>query len=615
MKLRIVLWLHVAVLAVIAGRTYASQVSKVPILVLATRDNFGLFTAEILKAEGFNEFRLDSIGNTGVTLRYLKQFDIVILAETPITAVQKVMLSDFVSQGGNLIAFKPDQTLQDIFGVTITSDALVDPYVAVDQQSHIGRGITSQTLQVHGNADGYISKQGTVVATLFETGGKSTPFPAVLINDYLKGHAIVFSYNLAKSVVLTRQGNYRLAGQETDGIAGIRAMDMFTGGWVDTLNNCINQTDEHMRLLTHSIEKLATYTKPLPRLWYFPYSLKCVATFNNDGEDSEEASFEKQFKDVDSLGAKMTLYIKETDLVSSAWVTKWINRGFEISGHPDDTKQATHPDFQTMNGVVRDLNQRLHDRYGIDGMHTVVNHWFVWCGITIDNKMDFATQARIEEVNGIELDGNYAHYDNLSNQEHFLGASGYNQGHFTGSGIPMKFSDVAGNIIQVYQHLNSVYDQQYMEHKDQDGYFGSFKGSVDRSLDSGVYSYVSVKAHNNEYFFSKKPLAQMIAYAKKRGVPIWTEIELLDFLKVKDETSFSDISWKSGVLSFRINSPHPQNSQFGCMVPATHGQRKIKQVSLNGKLQPVTLETIKGIAYAMVPINPGFAYAVKVYYE
>ena len=32
-----------------------------PILVLATNANFGSYTGEILKAEGFNEFQIDSL--------------------------------------------------------------------------------------------------------------------------------------------------------------------------------------------------------------------------------------------------------------------------------------------------------------------------------------------------------------------------------------------------------------------------------------------------------------------------------------------------------------------------------------------------------------------------
>ena len=41
-----------------------------------------------------------------------------------------------------------------------------------------------------------------------------------------------------------------LAGQEKDGIKGLRAMDMFTNGWVDTSKNRLNHADEQMRLLS-----------------------------------------------------------------------------------------------------------------------------------------------------------------------------------------------------------------------------------------------------------------------------------------------------------------------------------------------------------------------------
>ena len=102
-------------------------------------------------------------------------------------------------------------------------------------------------------------------------------------------------------------------------------------------------------------------------------------------------------------------------------------------------------------------------------MLTVTNHWFVWCGKDEYGNSDFSAQARIEEKNGIRLDCNYAHYDNGSDKGHFLGAFGTSQGNYTGSGLAMKFADLRGNVINVYQQLNNVYDQQYMEHNDKDG--------------------------------------------------------------------------------------------------------------------------------------------------
>ena len=53
--------------------------SSAPILVLATSANFGTYTGEILKAEGFNEFIIDSLTDNKITPAYLTRFDIVIL--------------------------------------------------------------------------------------------------------------------------------------------------------------------------------------------------------------------------------------------------------------------------------------------------------------------------------------------------------------------------------------------------------------------------------------------------------------------------------------------------------------------------------------------------------
>ena len=108
----------------------------------------------------------------------------------------------------------------------------------------------------------------------------------------------------------------------------------------------------------------------------------------------------------------------------------------------------------------------------------------------------------------------------------------------------MKLADESGAVLNIYQHLNNVYDQQYMEHKDSLGFYNCFKGLMDRSLNNEVYSYISVKAHNNEYYFSKIPLMNMLNYARDNGIPVWTPVKLLDFLKAKDEAAFSKIKWK-----------------------------------------------------------------------
>src|SRR5450755_2064069 len=106
-----------------------------------------------------------------------------------------------------------------------------------------------------------------------------------------------------------------------------------------------------------------------------------------------------------------------------------------------------------------------------------------------------------------------------------------------------------------------------MEHKDQDGYYNCFKGLMDRSIDNEVYSYISVKAHNNEYYFSKIPLMESLDYANTRGIPVWTELKLLRFLEAKDEATLTGINWVNNRLSFKIRSSIKDSNGLTCMVP------------------------------------------------
>lgn len=586
-----------------------------PILILSADSSYAAYTGEILKTEGFNEYELHSFNNASITSKQLKKFDVIILTSMQLHDNQAAVLIAYVKDGGNLIVFMPEKKLYNLCGIENCGGQSGATYISIKNNTVIGNGLISKALQLHVSADKYVLKGGEVIASLYNNVSTPTEYPAVFTNDYGKGHVISFSYNLPQNISYTRQGNYRDAGKEMDGITGIRAMDLFTGGWVDTADNTVNQADEQMRLLSHSIEKLSSYKKPLPRFWYFPDTLKCLVTLNNDGEDNKEADFEKQFEDVDAKGAKMTLYIKEVGFISKDWVRRWAAKGFEMSGHPDDTKQATNPDWQTMDTVFKNLNKRLTTQYGIAPMRTVTNHWFVWCGKKVNGLPDFSAQVQIEEQNGILQDCNYAHYDNGSPQGHFLGPFGTNHGNYTGSGLTMKYANLQGNVINVYQHFNNVYDQQYMEHDDKDGFYNCFEGLVDRSLDSEVYSYVSVKAHNAEYDFSEKPLMKMLDYANNKGIPVWTEEKLLDFLLAKDEASFNNITWKQNTISFKIHSTLNHTNGITYMLPIIYSGKKIASIKSNGVLQVFSSVSVKGTSYAWVTVRPGRDYTITATYS
>jgi hypothetical protein len=248
-------------------------------------------------------------------------------------------------------------------------------------------------------------------------------------------------------------------------------------------------------------------------------------------------------------------------------------------------------------------------------MLTNVNHWFVWCGRDSTGNPDFGAQALLEEKHGIGLDANYAHYDNQSSQgQDYLGQPGSKQGNFTGSGLVMKYATVSGRVTNVYQHVNAVYDQQYTERHDPEGFYACFHGLADRSLNGDVYSVIGIKAHNDEYYFSKLPLMRMLGFARENNVPVWTEKKLLEFLSARENASFEGIRWKGNTLTFRLNSKTGPANHLSLLLPAVFNKSSLIGLHVDGNDMPVELFRVRGNTYAILTVTSGSSQMVEAYY-
>jgi hypothetical protein len=212
------------------------------------------------------------------------------------------------------------------------------------------------------------------------------------------------------------------------------------------------------------------------------------------------------------------------------------------------------------------------------------------------------------------MDVNYAHYDNNSGQGHFLGPPGNRQGNFTGSGFPMRFAASTGKIVDIYQHLNNVYDQQYTENHDPEGFYNCFKGLMDRSLIQEVYSFISIKSHNDEYYFSRDPLMKMLEYANNKGIPVLTVSQLAEFVKMRNEARFTDVSWSAKQLSLNLRSSLSHSGGLTIMVPLVHGNNRISSIKCNGEEINYIERSVKGYNYAFVTVKPGAEYSLLIDY-
>ena len=163
-------------------------------------------------------------------------------------------------------------------GTGTTSDAL--PQGRHDYRARCGHHF--RHLQYHGVADRYTLSGARTIATLYSNATTTTTFPAVTLRSVGAngGEAAAFTFDLPKSIALTRQGNPAWAGTERDSQDPIRSDDMYFGGsatdWVDLSKVAIPQADEQQRLLANLIQVMNRDLKPLPRFWYFPRNLKAV---------------------------------------------------------------------------------------------------------------------------------------------------------------------------------------------------------------------------------------------------------------------------------------------------------------------------------------------------
>ena len=105
-------------------------------------------------------------------------------------------------------------------------------YLRIDTATAPGHGIADETIQYHGTADLYALTEGTTeIARLYSNSSSATANPAITVRSVGKsgGQAAAFTYDLARSIVYTRQGNPAWAGDERDGNTVIRANDLFFG--------------------------------------------------------------------------------------------------------------------------------------------------------------------------------------------------------------------------------------------------------------------------------------------------------------------------------------------------------------------------------------------------
>ena len=563
-----------------------------PILVLTSASNpFSGYYAEILRNEGFNEFVVGDISS--ITSKMLGPYDVVILGEVPLTVSQARTLSDWVKAGGRLIAMRPDKKLAGLLGLTDLSSNLANGYILVKTDSGPGEGIVNQTIQYHGPADLYGLNGATKIATLYSDALTKTSNPAVTLNAVgtMGGQAAAFTYDLARSVVYTRQGNPAWEGEERIGNSPVRPSDLFYGAasfdpepdWIDMNKVSIPQADEQQRLLANLIITMNSGKMPLPRFWYLPRGLPAVIVMTGDDHGWGGGGTAGRFSVYMAMSPpgcsvedweciRSTSYIFPGTRLNNEQASAFNAAGFEIGLHVNTNCAEFTP--SSLESAFDDQLIKWSEKYSsLPRPVTNRTHCVVWS--------DYATQPIVEFDHGMRLDTTYYYWPGswVANRPGF----------FTGSGMPMRFADSGGHLIDVYQAATQMTDESRQ----------TYPFTVDTLLDRAIGSegYYGAFVANMHTDNPKSAGSEAIVRsAMKRKIPVISARQLLKWLDGRNSSSFNGVVRKGNSLRFSISVGRGANGLVA-MVPETKWGN-VAGISRNGSPVPFRTVKVKGIRYA-----------------
>ncbi|MCS7480373.1 DUF4082 domain-containing protein [Umezawaea endophytica] len=564
------------------------------LLIKSDARPYSRYYSEILRAEGIGSFT--TVDLAAVDAAVLGQHDVAILGDIPLTQAQVTMFTDWVNAGGNLIAARPDKKLNGLLGLTDLGTTLDNGYLLIDSAKV--PGLPTVTMQYHGTADRYTATNTTTVATLYSNATTATASPAVTMRQVPNGgHAVAFTYDLARSIVQTRQGNPAWAGDERDADPPLRPVDLFFGpkvgdvraDWIDFAKVAIPQADEQQRLLVNVLASVNRAKKPIPKTWYLPKGLKAaiVMALDDHGTPTGTRDYFEQLKTATPAGAALDkweclratswMFIEGTTM-TNAQAVAYAAQGFDLGIHVN-TGCANWTPASLEATFTSELAAWATSFPGLPPQQGNRTHCIAWS--------DWATQPKVELGKGIRMDLNYyyAPYWWVQNRP----------GMFTGSGLPMRFADVDGTMIDVYQVVSQLVDENGL----------TYPAGIDTMLDRALGPEGYYGVFGTHYYLSDNFGAQVITSAKARGVPMITGQQILDWTDGRNNSFFSQITWNGNNLTFTATVDARTNGMLRGMLPMQSIKGALTGITRNGAAVVHTQETIKGVTYAMFPVTTG----------
>jgi hypothetical protein len=249
---------------------------------------------------------------------------------------------------------------------------------------------------------------------------------------------------------------------------------------------------------------------------------------------------------------------------------------------------------------------------------TVRTHRVLWHG--------WVEAARAQASYGIRLNLDYYHLGPSLRTE----AGEWRYGYFTGSGMPIKFVDEQGRVLNIYQLATQLTDEHLLAmpwvkgHVPKVGAEQAIEVSrllLRHSLD-GAYAAICGQFHIDPFDIGGDTANQearwlegTLDYAAEQGVPIWSAAQWLRFVEVRHDANLANIVWHPDQrrLSFDLAARAAGDLVLTVMAPVRHGNVVLKEIQVDGERVDHRTQTCGGMQYASVSAPSGFHQVVAIY--
>jgi hypothetical protein len=581
---------------------------------------FAAFLGEVLGAEGLVGVSTCHAASAAPDLPASLTAIVVHGSSLPLGWVDAI--DAFVRRGGVVVAMVPGAALLERFGIDDRGA------VAADGVRLLHRGDDS-ALRLHVEGRRWRPARRHVVEASFTGAAGDLPWPAALRVPHGNGAAVLWAFDVAYNVALIRQGNPAWADTDREALSRHQVDAMV--GWIHTETLSRPDADLYQQAVSAVVAAGTRVVGPQPVIDYFPGSARSVLIATSDAHGVGAAVLDALVRRVESFDARLSIYytppptarwrrtarrarwtLGRLPLVGEALqsdlgppsphlIDAWRARGHEFAPHP-----RTDEGLDVESGLAQAWDEFENNGYG--GVHVSTRtHKILWSG--------WVRTAQLQRRRGVRMNLDAYHLGPA-----LRGADGsWPHGHVIGSGLPLRFVDESGVLVDCYQQPTQIVDEHLV---------GIFGGLANLSAEDAVRVAIEIihqatgttpaalcgQFHADGFVGSTERIRAArllldgtLAACRTAGVPVWTAARWLAFLDERRAVTVTARTWNAaaGRLATSVSIGGGMAPGAGVLLPAAVDGRTIARVKVGGTPTPVVAVTRGGRDWVRVVVPPG----------